>query len=105
MTTKVAQAAGMPSLNRSLGTTRGGRPTGLGAVRQFDGLARDGVLGVARAAGQGLDGLAVAVARREVLATVHLGRVAAQDRLDLAIALEKRGPVQRRQQAQTGDAV
>ena len=80
-----------------VGTVAGAR---LGGV---DGAARDVELGLARAAGELLDGLAVMVAGGEV----HLGEIAAlaEQGIDQADALDQLGPVDRRDLPHAGDDV
>ncbi len=74
-------------------------------VGQLDGAAGDVVLGDLGAAGDLLDGPAVAVAGGEVLAGVDPGRVVLEDHLDAALLLEEDVPVDHREQAEADHAV
>ena len=74
-------------------------------VRQLDRAADDVGLGPPCALGELLDRVAVAIARREVHQRVRAGRVAAQQLLDEADALEKQRPVDGRHPAHARDHV
>ena len=74
-------------------------------LRQLDRPADDVGLGPPRALRELLDRVAVAIARGEVHQRVRAGRVAAQQVLDQADALEKQRPVDRRHPAHARDHV
>src|SRR5205823_368895 len=78
---------------------------GLAAAGQGQGAVGDLDLVAVAAAGEALDGAAVAVLGGKVLAGVDAGGVVAEDGLDDAGALEEEGPVEVGEQAQAGDGV
>jgi hypothetical protein len=80
-------------------------PRSVGLARELHSVARDGLFVGVRAPGNLLDGLAIAVARGEVLERVDPGRVLAEDGLDGAAPLEEDVPVERREEAEADDAI
>ncbi len=85
------------------------RPVGAGTggslARQLDRRAGQFVLGQRAVPGHALDRVAIVVARREVHAGVHVGRVLAQRLLHMRQRLDELAPVGRAEQAQAADAV
>ena len=73
--------------------------------RALDALQRDAQLAFAGRLGQLLDRVAIAVAAAEVHPAVDARRIALQDLLDEADALEELAPVERRNQAEAADQV
>ena len=71
--------------------------------RALDGLERDAKLCLAGRFGHFLDRVPVAIAAAEVHAAVDADRIALQDLLDQADALEELGPVEGRDQAQAAE--
>ena len=72
---------------------------------QLDGPRRDPQLIRLRAPGDLLDRAAVAVAGREILQAIDPRRVAPEDRLDAALRVEERVPVERGEEPEADDAV
>ena len=73
--------------------------------RPFDALQREQQLSLAGRHRQFLDGMAIPVAAAEVHPAVDASRVALEDLLDQAHALEELAPIERRDQAEAADQV